>query len=415
MKTTKVIVSFALLLMYSTTQAQLGRLIEKAAQKTIERKVEQKIEQKVEQSVNTAVASKINVTAAAFTAATPEEIIKQCPTLPSVKQLVDGSNTYASGPEIEAFQEKIEMLRENTKRILEATEAQVSAVNQQDGDRIAQQFTGHSLAELENMNEVEQEAMINKQLASMGLGNLTIAQLQSMEDKSDEEIMAAMSKNGVTIGGLTMEEIKAMENMTDAQKKAYMQKGDRKQRAQAFADSQETKEMLKKGENAAVIMQTNTELQSINVRWREFYQQVYNEDQEMERQIAAIDAKYAPKVAAIKPTKWVVSGEMGNGYEFSDAEQKAREKLFTACRTEQYTLWRNYVIKKQERIKTIMTTDVPRYDELMKEYLTAAGMISTAPLTPSAGYSFAITYLDAAGDVTTLPGIEISGILGEGN
>jgi hypothetical protein len=57
-----------------------------------------------------------------------------------------------------------------------------------------------------------------------------------------------------------------------------------------------------------------------------------------------------------------------------------------------------------------MMTDVPRYDQLMKQYLTASGMTATAQLTPSAGYTIAEMYLDAAADVIALPGIEFSGL-----
>jgi hypothetical protein len=103
------------------------------------------------------------------------------------------------------------------------------------------------------------------------------------------------------------------------------------------------------------------------------------------------------------------------GYVHNEAEQAKVDAIVIACRTEQFTLWRNYTIKKQERIKTKMADDVPRYDKLMKQYLNASGMTASAPLTPSAGYSFAIEYLDAAGSVTDLPRIEIFGIMGNKN
>ena len=405
MNTTKTIVTFALLLICGTTQAQLGRLVEKAAQKAVERKVEQ--------SVNTVAGNSGKASIALSGAATPEAIIKQCPALPAVKQLVDGINTYASGPEIDAFHAKIEALRENAKRNVEVADKATEAVAREDGDRIARRFTGRSLDELENMNEADTEAMINQHLAASGLGNMTLAQLESLGDKSEEEIMAALTKSGATIGGLGLDEIMAMEGMTDAQKKAYMQKGDRAKRAKDFADSPQTKERLKQGEDAAIIMQVNLELQSINARWRELSLQIARENEETAIQIAALDAQYAPKVAAIKPTKWI-SGEDA-GYIFTDAETKKREALFVACRTEQYTLWRNHTIKVQERIKAVIANEVPRYDELMKQQMIATGMTASAELMPSAGYGFAEQYLDAAASVTNLPDIEISGILGEGN
>ena len=368
MKTKNLIVTIALLLICGFAQAQSGRTTSSSA-------------------------------------ASPDAILRQCPALPTVKQLVDGVNTHASGPEIDAFKEKVETLIENAKKILEEADKDVKVLEEKDGENLAQQWTGRTQAELENMSDEEQEAMVNEQLKKFGLGNMTLSQMEALADKSDEEILAAMTKGGATIGGLTPAEIKAMEGMTDAQKEAYMKQGDRAKRAQAYANSPETKKQLKQGENASVIMKTTTELQSINARWREITIQTQKETEEATKQIMAIDAKYAPKVAAIKPTKWVVSGEMGSGYEFSDAEIKAREALFTACRTEQYTLWRNHLIKIQERIKKTMA-DVPRYDELMKQQMTASGMTNTAQKIPSAGYSFVIEYLDAARDVIGLPEIE---------
>lgn len=301
-------------------------------------------------------------------AQTPEAIIRQCPALPAVKQLVNGLDTRASGPEVEAFQAKVETLRKDIESIMEAGEEAVNAAGEQDADRVAKQFTGHSAAELDNMSDDEQEAMVNNMLSSMGM-NMTLSQIEALDGKSDEEIMAVLLKSGTKTG------------------------------------KESTVDMLKLGESGATIVQAATELQAISERWAEIAGQMRLESEEATQQIVAIDRKYAPKVAAIKPTKWI-SGEDA-GYTFTDAELKAREDLFIACRTEQYTLWRNHAVKMQERIKTIMTDDVPRYDELMKQQLTASGMTASAPLTLSMGYGFAIEYLSWASNVTILPEISI--------
>jgi hypothetical protein len=97
-------------------------------------------------------------------------------------------------------------------------------------------------------------------------------------------------------------------------------------------------------------------------------------------------------------------------YVHNAAERKQRDVLVQACRTEQYTLWRNHVVKTQQRIITEMMADVPRLDELMAQYMVAVGMTATAKYAPTAGYDVAIEYLDAAANVTSLPGVEISGL-----
>ena len=336
------------LMLYGTAQAQLGRFIDKAVQKAVEPKAEQPANKPASTGNTTGKSANSSTTGSSASTvlpitATPVEIIRQCPALPSVKQLVNSINIHASGSEVEAFEAQVVTLRDNAKSILESADQEAQTASDQDADRVAKQFTGYSQTEMDKMSEAEQEAMVSKMLSSMGMGETL--------DQS--------------------------------------------------------------GMDAEEIMKTNTELQSINKRWREFALQNEKDEKEAERQIAAIDAKYAPKVFAIKPTKWV-SGEDAR-YDFTDAELKAREDLIVACRTEQFTLWRNHTVKMQERIKTVIDNEVPHYDELMKQHLIATGMTSSAPLTPSAGYNFAIDYLYTAGSVTQLPGIDIFGVLGEKN
>jgi len=185
--------------------------------------------------------------------------------------------------------------------------------------------------------------------------------------------------------------------MTDAQKAAYMKQGDRQQRVDAFRNSQQTKDAIKSQDDVATVLQTNPEIHNMLGRWREFYAQIEKEEQEVAKQIAAIDDRYATQVAAV-PRSVYYSAEEG-GYFHNEAERKQVNAIIIKCRTEQYTLLRNHTIKVQERIKAVMATEVPRYDDLMKRHLTATGMTTAAPLTPSSGYDFAIRYLEAASNV----------------
>jgi hypothetical protein len=159
------------------------------------------------------------------------------------------------------------------------------------------------------------------------------------------------------------------------------------------------------------IMQTQTELNSIIGRRQEIMLSIEKDNQEAARQIAAIDAKYAAQIDAIPRSEW--HSGLGSGtaqYVHNEAESKQRDALAKTCRTEQFTLWRNHVATTQQRIISEMMADVPRYDELMKQHMTATGMTGTAQHNPSAGYDVAIEYLDAARSVTNLPGIEYSGL-----
>jgi hypothetical protein len=332
-------VSFALTLVFGTAHGQVGRRLGGAIQNAVQNTSSRNAN---EQTNEAPAAANTNLPIAM----TPAEIMAQCPALPAVSQLVNDDNIRASDPVYLPFRAQIDALRENAKQTAQNAEQAAKAAGEQDADRLARQYTGHSQAELDNMSEAETEAMVNQMLSGMGMGNMTIAQIQAMDGKSDDEIMAAMSKGGVTVGGLTVDEIRAMENMTDAQKEAYMKQGDRTQRAQAFANSEQTKTQMAQGENARVITQIQPELHSINTRWQEITRSIERDNQEVARQIAAIDARYAAQIKAIPRSQWHSGLGSGTaGYVFNEAEQKQIYALAKTCRTEQYTLWRNHLIK----------------------------------------------------------------------
>jgi hypothetical protein len=161
----------------------------------------------------------------------------------------------------------------------------------------------------------------------------------------------------------------------------------------------------------ANVPEIQNEIVSIQNRWQETRRLIEADKQDAARQIAAIDARYAAQIKAIPRSEWS-SGIGGSiqGNVHNAAERQQRDALVKACRTEQYTLWRNHVVKMQERVKTMMA-DVPRYNELMTKSVNVTGTPSAKPTTTSPeGYNIAITYIDAAREVTDLPGIERTGI-----
>ena len=329
------IVIVALLLTCSMAQAQIGRMIDRAVQKSVDSKTEQP------------AATPASATAAPLGPMTPQQTVAQCPALPTVQKLAHvevGYEHRQSSADIDAFYAQVSALRENTKNNLKSAEDAAHEAGQKDADRVAQRFTGHTQADIDKMSDADQEAMINNMLSGMGMGNMTDA-MNSQDD-------------------------------------------------------------------VATVLQTNPELHNMMGRWREFYEQLEKEEQEVTRQIVAIDDRYATQVASVSRSEWHSGLGSGTaGYFHNEAERKQVNAIIIKCRTEQYTLWRNHTIKVQDRIKAVIATEVPRYDDLMKQHLTATGMTASAPLTPSSGYGFAISYLDAAAKVISLPGIDGLGMM----
>jgi len=329
---------------------------------------------------------------------TPEAIIGQCPHLPSAAYLAAGSDNEAARAAIDEFYNQIHRLRESAKGATDAAEA----AGRQDAERITKQMTGKSVSQVQNMSDSEANAMANKmvgqRLAGAGLGNMSLSDLQALENKSDSEIMAAMTGGGVNYGGLTPEELKAMENMTDKQKEAYMKQGDRMQRMQAAAPSQQAQVQAQaQAKKAMSQAQVSAEMKKITDRWQEIDRLNTKETQDVAVKVTEIYARYQPQIDAVPR-----SDKQKDGEYHTEAEQKNVARLCNARDVECYTIWRNQVSQMQGRIKTKMA-DAARYDELQAQSMSSSGMTAMAKVMPSIGFSIAGQYLDVTSSVTSLP------------
>lgn len=345
---------------------------------------------------------------AARAQSTPEAIIGHTPDLPSVAHLIANSDNEAASASIKAFNEKLaelhEKMNEATDRILKGGQDAANA----DAERLVQQQTGRSIAELQKMSKAEQQAMgqemAQKKVAAAGLGNLSLSQLKALKGKSDDEIMAAMTAGGATIGGLTPAEIKAMEKMTDAQKAAYLQQGDRMKRMKAAAPSaQQSRDARAQVRNAKAQADDAAEMQKITERWQEIDRLNGKDIQAVAARCAEIAAKYDPQINAIVSKGYFDGLSNFTAAQIEDAAERVGA-LTRARDTENYTLWRDMLSKMQGRIKTKMA-DMPRYDELLAQKMADGGLTATAQNTPSIGFGIAKEYLDLTGRVTSLPEI----------
>jgi hypothetical protein len=363
-------VSFVLALFCVAIQGQSARRIGNAIERAATRPAEQPATGTGSTNGGGTGSGSAVIAASAVTAATPEAIIAQCPALPSVEQLSNCNITMECG-DIRAFGAHIERLRESVRNNQVKAEDAAGAASEQDADRLVRQFSGHSIAELDNMNEAETEAMVNRQLAAAGFGNMTLDRLQALEGKNEAEVRAQLAQSGAT------------------------------------ATPTPTQTQVVQTESAQSIIQTGDELQKIPLRWYETQQAIESENREAARQIAAIEARYEAQIKAIPRSEWHSGLGSGNpGYVHNAAERSRVDALVKACRNEQYALWRSHTIKMQERIKNIMTTDVARYEQLLKQQLAAVGMNASAQTAPTFGYDVADAYLQQAAGITDLPGME---------
>ena len=315
---------------------------------------------------------------------TPEAIIGQCSTPPKAETLalldvygsVPDKDLGTLAPKVEAarkekaaFLDKIKALNEVRRKIAEKADAKMEAAGKKDADRLVRQQTGRSLEQVQNMSDAEAmkmtDNMVSQKLGAMGLGNMSLGDLQALEGKSDEEILKAFE-------GVAPAQIGAKQKQTGNPK------------AQA-------------------------ELKKI-IEWWAGVDQVINEDRaDAEKQMKTIFEKYKPalneKAEILKPFAdgkvYRTTQEQFNmgGYEAALGNYRA---VMFAYLTECYACWADAVKTMQQRIEAKLSA-AARYDELMAQNMSASGVTAAAKALPSAGYDIAGEYLDAAASITSPP------------
>jgi hypothetical protein len=300
---------------------------------------------------------------------TPEAIIGQTPDLPSVAHLaaiIQDEAAYESASDARtAFHAKIAELRDKSDEAVERINAGTQSAAMSDAGRIAQQTTGRSVSQLQNMSKADEDKlaqeMVAQQLGAAGFGGMTLGQLQALEGKSDEEIMSAM------LGGATAPTAQQSCNARAEQRGAQAQ------------------------------VDASAEMKRITDRWAEIDRVNENEIRDVVAKLAELDAKYEVQY----PPDWGDIMESGTPAQI-EATSRTVNGIRRAENSEKFTLWRNAVSRMQGRVKTKMA-DVARYDELLAQTMTSGGMTATARTTPSIGYEIAGQYLDLTSSVTELP------------
>lgn len=319
--------------------------------------------------------SEQNVSAPQPVKITPQEIIDQCLDLPSVETLVLTHMDYEprvyeppflekverAHKAIDGFRDQIKLLHKQRDEIGEAANAAVETAGKQDADRIARQQTGRSADQLRNQSDKQTEAMagdmVAKRMAEQGLGNMSLADLQALEGKSDEEIM------------------KAMEGVTPTQVGTPQQ--------QAGKAAAEAGLIRIRDRWAAIDREISESLPEVT----EAFKVTYEEYREELNEKAAIVREYYEGYTDHKQYS----------HEQYAAAQRNLDSLLEKYLTTCFHLWSGHVRWMQERVKTKMA-DVAEYDRLLAQTMTVGGSA-----LPSVGYDVAGQYLDMANGITMPP------------
>jgi hypothetical protein len=347
-------------------------------------------------------------------AATPEAAIGQCPGIPSASALARAhcglespsaaefsAKLAALGQQIAAAREREmepylkaakdagdKQLKARTGKSIADLEAMSDAQRTAWANSFAEQqtkkLTGRSVAELQSMSEAEQQKMgmelANKMLAGSGVSGLDIADLQKMQGMDERQVLDQMRKKGVTIAGLSIEEIQNLQGMSDGMASVYMQEQGRMERVQDAAakmKTPKTSDILAPGVTTAQLDAINKKSENLTAHSMQILEErqlYYKELMEIMKQTGP----YWQKSRATKPD--------GSSY---DDEERA------AILTPAFGIWREYVIKRQGRLKTLLPL-ASEIDATTKAHLSLwKATAGAAAMQPElAAWNLAAEYLE---------------------
>lgn len=335
---------------------------------------------------------------------TVEAFIQQCPPFIPVSVLATyhrAQDNEAAMVEVQEWYEKYNAFEDKFDTFVEREQERASESMRKAVEKKVENEYGMSAAELQSMSDDEAQAFgmkeVEKQLQQSGLGNMSLADLQALEGKSDAEIMAAMQRGGVTIGGMDVSEIMAMEGMSDQEIAAYMQQGNRMERMSEAFSQDKLNSLEKSSADAGRMLEISEEINRIYANFNHIRRQNEKEQAELKLLFGEINDRTEAQIP--KPTLPITDNGVILMYIHTDAEIATIEKLWYDCDTECYTLWHNYLTKVQGRLKS-MLPDAYRLDELNMELSELQGAKADGM---SATIAIASDYLETATAATSYP------------
>ena len=340
---------------------------------------------------------------------TVEALIGAYPDMPSASTLgalYVSSKSVAAQESIQPFQDKLNKIRDRYEVIKETSDEQSRANFTKGLDNKMRNDYGKSVDELQGMSDSERESwamgLADKQLKKLGI-NKSAKQISAQGEMSEAEAQQMANQMAQSMGGMSMAEMQALasklENMSEEEQIAYMQNNGMADRMMKNAGKvNQTSNASSK--NAASMMKVQEEIIAIQKQWNYIDEIHKKEQQEITEKMRQIIVKYDAQMPA-------ESGKIRDKYfgevlltYHTKAEQEQVEKITHQCFTECFTLWRNFITKRQGILKTRLT-DCTRLDELQAQMMELQGLGNQVAV-PSA-YSVAEEYWNITGSVTQLP------------
>lgn len=340
---------------------------------------------------------------------TVEALIGAYPDMPSASTLgalYVSSKSVAAQESIQPFHDKLNKIRDRYEVIKETSDEQSRANFTKGLDNKMRNDYGKSVDELQGMSDSERESwamgLADKQLKKLGI-NKSAKQISAQGEMSEAEAQQMANQMAQSMSGMSMAEMQALasklENMSEEEQIAYMQNNGMADRMMKNAGKvNQTSNASSK--NAASMMKVQEEIIAIQKQWNYIDEIHKKEQQEITEKMRQIIVKYDAQMPA-------ESGKIRDKYfgevlltYHTKAEQEQVEEITHQCFTECFTLWRNFITKRQGILKTRLT-DCTRLDELQAQMMELQGLGNQVAV-PSA-YSVAEEYWNITGSVTQLP------------
>ena len=340
---------------------------------------------------------------------TVEALIGAYPDMPSASTLgalYVSSKSVAAQESIQPFHDKLNKIRDRYEVIKETSDEQSRANFTKWLDNKMRNDYDKSVDELQGMSDSERESwamgLADKQLKKLGI-NKSAKQISAQGEMSEAEAQQMANQMAQSMSGMSMAEMQALasklENMSEEEQIAYMQNNGMADRMMKNAGKvNQTSNASSK--NAASMMKVQEEIIAIQKQWNYIDEIHKKEQQEITEKMRQIIVKYDAQMPA-------ESGKIRDKYfgevlltYHTKAEQEQVEKITHQCFTECFTLWRNFITKRQGILKTRLT-DCTRLDELQAQMMELQGLGNQVAV-PSA-YSVAEEYWNITVSVTQLP------------
>lgn len=340
---------------------------------------------------------------------TVEALIGAYPDMPSASTLgalYVSSKSVAAQESIQPFHDKLNKIRDRYEVIKETSDEQSRANFTKGLDNKMRNDYGKSVDELQGLSDSERESwamgLADKQLKKLGIKK-SAKQISAQGEMSEAEAQQMANQMAQSMSGMSMAEMQALasklENMSEEEQIAYMQNNGMADRMMKNAGKvNQTSNASSK--NAASMMKVQEEIIAIQKQWNYIDEIHKKEQQEITEKMRQIIVKYDAQMPA-------ESGKIRDKYfgevlltYHTKAELEQVEKITHQCFTECFTLWRNFITKRQGILKTRLT-DCTRLDELQAQMMELQGLGNQVAV-PSA-YSVAEEYWNITGSVTQLP------------